>query len=229
MKKKSIVVSQSTIRNLYPCQSRLDNYIGHYGNKKFTIKQFLALKKITVKDKLWVAFHSMPKASLKACAIEIAKSVLHIYEARYPNDMRPRRALENPTLANRHAAAYAAYADAAAADAAAYAAADAAADAAAYAAYAAADAAAYAAYAAAADADAAAADAYAAYAAADAAAYAAYAAAADADAAAADAYAAADAAAYAAYAAAAAADAAKKTGRSVQEKINLKIVAKHWK
>jgi hypothetical protein len=85
-------------------------------------------------------------------AVECAEHVLHIYEAKYPDDKRPRQAIEaakawldNPCDATRNAADAAAYA-ADAADAAAYAA-DAAYDAAyaaAYAAYAA-DAAAYAA------------------------------------------------------------------------------------
>jgi hypothetical protein len=80
-------------------------------------------------------------------AAECAKRVLRHYEDRYPEDKRPREAIQaalkwakDPTEANRVAAAYAAAAIANAATAAAYAAAYAAADAA-YAAYAYADAA----------------------------------------------------------------------------------------
>jgi hypothetical protein len=95
-------------------------------------------------------------------AILCAESVLKYFENKYPNDNRPRKAIEaaknylkDPSAANKKVAYAAAYA-AAAADAAAYAAAAAAADAYAAAAYAAADAAAdAAAYAAAAAADAA--------------------------------------------------------------------------
>ena len=150
----------------------------------------------------WLIVRLMNKSEKVAYAIFAAEQVIDIFEKKYPDDQRPRNAinaakkyLEQPSEKNKKAAADAAYA-AAAADAA-----DAAADAA-YAADAAAYAAAYAAAAAAYAADDAAADAAdAADAAADAA-YAAYAAAAAA--AAADA----DDAAYAAAAAAAAADAA---------------------
>ena len=146
---------------------------------------------------LWLMARVKPltKEQAVTLACRFAMEVLPIFEAKYPNDKRPRLAIEaaqawlqNPSSAAAYAAAYAAYAAADAADAAdaAYAA---------YAAYASADAA----YAAA---DAA----YAAYASADAAdaAYAAYASADAADAA----YAAADAAADAADAAYASADAA---------------------
>jgi hypothetical protein len=122
----------------------------------------------------WLITKKMTKLQCVRYAIYAAEQVLSIFESKYPNDERPRKAiiaaknyLKNP---NQKDVADAAYADAAA-DAAAYAAADAAAADAAYAAAdAAADAAAYAAAdAAAADAAYAAADAAYAYAAADAA------------------------------------------------------------
>jgi hypothetical protein len=90
-----------------------------------------------------------------AKAIFAARLVLKIFEKKYPNDDRPRKAIEaaekwlkNPTEENRAAADAAAYAAARAADAAAYAAARTADVAACAAAYAAADAACAAAYAA---------------------------------------------------------------------------------
>ena len=151
----------------------------------------------------WMLTECFDKTQNIKYAIFAAEQVIGIYEAKYPDDNRPRKAIEaakvylsNPTTdAAAYAAANAAYA-------AAYAAADAAADAAAYAAYAAANAA---------------------YAAADAAAYAAadaadaaYAAARAAARAAADA---ADAAVYAARAAADAADAARAADVEMQKKI----------
>ena len=137
----------------------------------------------------WLVSRLMTKKQCVAYAVYAAEQVIEIYESKYPDDKRPRQAIEaakaylHRPSKNAARAAYAAYAAHAAAHAAAayaaYAAADAAADAAAYAAAHAAHAAAHAAAAA--------------YAAADAAAYAA------------------DAAAYAAYAAAyAAADGMKK-------------------
>mgnify|MGYP006921344668 FL=1 len=146
--------------------------------------QSIIESEIPIKDKFWFLCKKvLTKDENKKVAIELAKSVLSIYENKYPEDYRPRKAIESAKsylegkitkeeLIEFRKAAYAAAAAAYAA--AAYADADAAAAAAAdaaYAAYAAAAAAAYAAADAAADADAAAAAAAAAYAAA---AYAAY-------------------------------------------------------
>jgi hypothetical protein len=125
----------------------------------------------------WLITKILNKKQNVMYAVYAAELVLHIYENRYPDDKRPRKAIEAAKnyLSDAADAAYAAYAAADAAYAA-YAVADDAADDAAYAAHAAAyaaaaDDAAYAAYAAADDAAHAAA--YAAYAAADDAAYAA--------------------------------------------------------
>ena len=185
------------------------------------------LNKLIENNKLdwanWLIVRLMNKKQKVQYAIFAAEQVIHIYEKKYPNDDRPRKAIEaaknylnNPSKKTKAAAAaaYAAAYAAAAYAAAAYAAAAAAyaADAAASAADAAASAAAYAA------------DADAAYAAADAAAAAAYAA--DADAAASAAYAAAYAA-YAAdaYAAAAAADAvAADAYAAARKELKLKIL-----
>jgi hypothetical protein len=96
----------------------------------------------------WLIVRLMNKKQKVQYAIFAAEQVIDIFEKKYPNDDRPRKAIEtaktylsNPGKKNKDAAAAAA---AAAADAA-YAADAAAAAAAAYAAYAAADAAAYAA------------------------------------------------------------------------------------
>jgi hypothetical protein len=140
------------------------------------------VKALIADDKLdwanWLIVRIMDYADYVRYAVYAAEQVIELYEKKYPDDKRPREAIEaakkcidNPSKEN-NAAAYAAYAAAnAAANAAAYAAANAAAyaaaNAAAYAAYAAANAAANAAAYAAANA--------AAYAAANAAAYAAYA------------------------------------------------------
>jgi hypothetical protein len=163
---------------------------------------------------IWLLCHTkqLDKPKSVAIAIACAEMVIDIFENKYPDDKRPRTAIDaakkwliDPNEKNRKAAADSA---------------NAAADAATYAAYAAA--ATYAAYAAAV-AYAADAVAYAAYAAANAATYAAYAAAAayaDAVAYAADAVAyaaAADAATYAAYAAAARKDLLKKQADKIRE------------
>ena len=173
-------INKDIIAKLNPCKNRFDNYLEYYSDFDGDLREFLELENITYDDKVWVFERNTTKEQRMKWAALCAKSVLHLFEERYPNDKRPRNAIEatlnnNITSEIKRNAADAAFATAYAADA--YAAAYAA-DAAFAAAYAAdADAAAYAADAAAYAADAAA---YATYAAA------AYAADAAADAAAAD-------------------------------------------
>jgi hypothetical protein len=160
------MINKNTISKLNPCRDRFDNFVTHYGTKSYTPAQFLGLRNITHQDKLWVAFRTLSKTNLRLAAADIAESVLHLYEAKCPGDLRPRRAIEAARSGNVSEIRAAADADAARAAArAAYAYAAAAAYAAAYAAGAA-DADADAAYAAAAYAAAYAAAAYAAAAAA---------------------------------------------------------------
>ena len=161
-----IKINTEVIKGLRPCRSRFNNYLNYYEDFDGTLEEFLALDNITYSDKVWVFVRLANKSPLLRWSYFCAESVLYIFETKYPNDKRPRQALDatlkyinEPTDDNRinlikHRdvaadAAYAAYANAYAA-AAAYAAADAAAAAAA--AYAAADAHNAAPYAAAADA-----------------------------------------------------------------------------
>jgi hypothetical protein len=192
--------NKNWVKNTQPCREGLKWLLSQdTDDAVLIIERLISEKKFRWAE--WAISKSLTKIQNVRWAVFSAEQVLPIFEKRYPNDLRPRKAIEAAkkyieapayayayayAAADAAAAARAAYAADAAADAYAAAAADAyAADAAyAYAAYAAADAAAYAAYAAA----------YAAYAAAYAADAAAYAA---------------DAAAYAADAAAYAADAAE--------------------
>jgi hypothetical protein len=114
------MITLETIKALKPCKDRLDNYVKHYSEKSFTHGQFMGLKNITPEDKIWVALRLIPQAKLRFAAADIAESVLDIYEAKYPNDNRPRLAIEaarNGSADDAHAAAAHAAAAHAAADA----------------------------------------------------------------------------------------------------------------
>ena len=138
----SKTVNSEKIKKLDPCNDRFENYIQHYGDRTFTVKEFLALKHITFSDKVWVAFRLMPKKNIRFTAGNIAKTVLHMYEDQHPDDDRPRNAIKEALRVKLNIdASYAAYAAAyaaASASAAAYAYAYASASSAAYAASAAA-------------------------------------------------------------------------------------------
>jgi hypothetical protein len=141
------MITNDIIKSLNPCKDRLDNYLKFYEDKEHTKAQFMELKNITHEDKLWVAFRLMTRDQVIKAVADIAESVLHIFEKKYPNDPRPRKAIEAARICDVNSApTAAAYAAAAAAT---YAAADDATYAAAYAAtaaaYAAADDGAYAA------------------------------------------------------------------------------------
>jgi hypothetical protein len=93
-KKDVKMITLETIKALKPCKDRLDNYVKHYSEKSFTHGQFMGLKNITPEDKIWVALRLIPQAKLRFAAADIAESVLDIYEAKYPNDNKPRLAIE---------------------------------------------------------------------------------------------------------------------------------------
>jgi len=119
-------ITTQIIKDLKPCEDRLDNFLEHYPDFKGDHEDFLSLDRITHKDKLWVTLRLMERVDVEVFAIDCAVSAYASASAAYAAS----------------AAYYAAYAAAYAASAAYYAA-----DAAASAAYAA-----YAAYAAAANA-----------------------------------------------------------------------------
>ena len=155
------MINKDYLKILSPCEDRFKHYLSHYKDWSGSLEDFLDLPELTHEDKKWVFFRSIPKDKFRFIAADFAERVLHIYESKYPNDDRPRKAIEAARSgtaydAAAYAAAYAARAaydaasaaaaydaDAAYAARAAYDAASAAADAtyAAYAAYAAADAA----------------------------------------------------------------------------------------
>jgi len=153
-------LTKKTVRDLRPCKDGLAWYLKNGSDD--LLDTLLRVNEYRPDYARWLFSRLANREQQTEIAIFCAEKVLPIFEDRYPDDDRPRKAilaaknwLKEPTDTNRAAAAYdadaAAYAYAAYADAAAYAAYAAAA---AYAAYA--DAAAYAAYAAAAACDAAA-------------------------------------------------------------------------
>jgi hypothetical protein len=143
---KTKIITDAWIEKYKPCQSALDWWNKKEKDSLTILNQLIDDKKYNWAD--WMITRIMHKHEYVAYAIFAAEQVIHIYEKKYPNDDKPRKAIEaakrylkNPTIKNKdaaYAAAYAAYAAAYAASAAAYAA-----SAAAYAAAAAAASAAY--------------------------------------------------------------------------------------
>ena len=87
-------ITNELIASLKPCSDRHNNYLVHYKNKSHTPRQFMGLRNITHSDKLWVTLRLLPVDKLSLVAADIAETVLHIFEEKYPNDKRPRLAIE---------------------------------------------------------------------------------------------------------------------------------------
>jgi len=106
-----MIINKKIISKLKPCKDRFDNYIKHYGTKSFTSGQFMGLKNITQSDKMWVVFRLMKKEYIKLAAADIAETVIHIYESKYPKDDRPKKAIEAARTgdSNAYSAAASAY------------------------------------------------------------------------------------------------------------------------
>jgi Immunity protein Imm5 len=93
-KKINKLIDEKSIEALNPCSARWQNALTHYKGKSFTKAQFMGLRNISQSDKLWVAFRLMSKQNVMLASAEIAESVLNIFEEKYPNDKRPRQAIE---------------------------------------------------------------------------------------------------------------------------------------
>ena len=84
-----------------PCEEGLDNWIEHYNDFKGPFLQLLDLEKISISDKIWVAFQCIftkeqKEEFLFRCvnsAMQKALSVLHIFEEKMPGDTRVRDCL----------------------------------------------------------------------------------------------------------------------------------------
>jgi hypothetical protein len=63
--------------------------------KGMTMEEFLDLETVTHEEKKRVFFRSIPKKELRLLAIEFLDRGLNLYESKYPNDDRPRKAIES--------------------------------------------------------------------------------------------------------------------------------------
>jgi len=88
------VITNELIASFAPCKDRHNNYLKYYKGKSFTIQQFMGLKNISHSDKMWVGVRLLSDKDRPLYAAAVAESVLHIFEAKYPNDDRPRKIIE---------------------------------------------------------------------------------------------------------------------------------------
>ena len=88
------------IKDLEPCIDGWKNLIKHYPNWEGTALEFLDLEHISVEDKQWLFLREeyIPKRELHLYACFCAEQVLHLFEEEYPDDKRPREAIEAKRL-----------------------------------------------------------------------------------------------------------------------------------
>ena len=106
-----MLITKDYLKSLSPCENRYKYYLKNYKDWQGTLDEFLDLPELTHDDKRWVFVRSIDKNKLRFVAADFAERVLHFYENKYPNDDRPRKAIEAARNNNAYAAAaYAAYA-----------------------------------------------------------------------------------------------------------------------
>lgn len=98
-----MIIDKYYLKSLDPCADRYKNYLENYKDFSGTLSEFLDLPNITLRDKCWVYFRSVPTNNIPLIAADIAESVLHIFEDKYPGDFRPRKAIESARSASASA------------------------------------------------------------------------------------------------------------------------------
>lgn len=91
-----MIIDKQFLKSLEPCIDRWKNYLEHYSEWSGTRLEFLELEKISDRDKLWVMLRpeTLSEKQLHLLACDFAESVLHFFENEYPDDRRPRQAIE---------------------------------------------------------------------------------------------------------------------------------------
>jgi hypothetical protein len=100
------MINYALLKNLKPCKGRWKNYLKHYKAFEGSLRDFFELDQLSYVDKLWVAFRVLNLSQMRRSAAFIAKSVLPIFEDKYPDDLRPRRAIEAVLNGDNSTAAY---------------------------------------------------------------------------------------------------------------------------
>lgn len=91
-----MIINLAVIKSFNPCKDGLENFIKHHKDFSGTPIELLDLENVSLSDKLWLLSREdfIPENDLHELACKFAESVLHIYEKKYPNDLRPRKAIE---------------------------------------------------------------------------------------------------------------------------------------
>src|SRR6056300_702594 len=93
---KDKLINLKLIKSFNPCKDGLENFISHHEDFFGSPLELLELENVPVSDKFWLLLRNefIPENDLHELGCKFAESVLHLYEEQYPNDQRPRQAIE---------------------------------------------------------------------------------------------------------------------------------------
>jgi len=89
-----MIINKEIIEKLNPCKDRFDNFVNNNPDFDGDLQAFLSLDNITYSDKVWVVTRLFTKEQNVHWSLLCASSVLSNFESVYPDDKRPRLALE---------------------------------------------------------------------------------------------------------------------------------------
>jgi hypothetical protein len=89
-------INLQIIKSFNPCEEGLENFIKHHKDFSGSPLELLELENVPVSDKFWLLLRNefIPENDLHELACKFAESVLHLFEEEYPDDKRPRKAIE---------------------------------------------------------------------------------------------------------------------------------------
>jgi len=81
-------INKEFLKSLNPCANRYEHFLEHYGEFNGSLSDFLDLPDLYYDDKIWVAKKVLTKNQAISWGVLCAESVVHIFEAKRPDDKR---------------------------------------------------------------------------------------------------------------------------------------------
>ena len=83
-----MLIDKNVLKNLKPCADRYKNFLEFHAEFSGTFSDFIDLSNVSYEDKIWVSTRVLNRNQLVSFAVLCADSVLHIFEAKFPEDKR---------------------------------------------------------------------------------------------------------------------------------------------
>jgi hypothetical protein len=103
----SLQVHLVTFRLIQANSGNLSAYLKSHVNDSNAWQAYFSVSQAKPSDLIWESFQVLPRNVIVECACRFAEETLHLFESKYPNDDRPRKAIEAARACNRPDAAHA--------------------------------------------------------------------------------------------------------------------------